>query len=175
MATRIVWIPMCFDAIIRLITLLFVFYLEEDLYYRFLDDKFDCVLYSFDVISVLPFITTIICQLNSWYYILHFENLQLVFRCLELFSSSKILRITKDIPNILAIRITLIRALPHLIVPIYFYFAFNIFFGVIIYFIEPCYQQDICPWSNLFEASFYSVVTMTTSKFIYIYFFHYNY
>lgn len=159
---------MCVDAIIRLIILFLVFCYEDDLYYRFLDDRFDCVLYAFDVISVIPFITTMICDINSWDFIEKYENIQLIFRCLELFSSSKILRSTKDIPNILAIRITLIRAIPHLIVPIYFYFTFNIFFGVIMYFIEPCYQQDICPWSNLFEASFYSVVTMTTSKFIYL-------
>lgn len=155
---------MCFDAILRLISLLLVFFYEEELYYRFVDDKFDFILYIFDFISVLPFIATTMCQINSWDIVKNSENIQLVCRCLELFSSSKILRITKDIPNILAIRITLVRSMPHLVVPIYFYFTFNIFFGVILYFVQPCYQQDICPWSNLFEASFYSVVTMSTSK-----------
>jgi hypothetical protein len=160
---------MCLDAFVRVILLILIFYLEQDTFERFLDDTFDCILYIFDLISVIPFILTIFTpilpflssrrQLSQ-----HQQQLQLFLRCLELFSSSKILRMTKDYPNILAIRITLIRSVKYLIIPIYFYFVFNIFFGAIIYFLEPCYQADSCPWANLFESSFYSVVTMTTSK-----------
>ncbi len=138
--------------------------MEEDLFDNFYDDKFACILYSFDFLSVIPSFVFFFFNFFSLTHLLNTENIQLVLRCLELFSSGKILRITKDIPNILAIRITLVRAFPDLILPFYFFFVFNILFGVLIYFIEPCYQDDICPWSNLFEACFYSVVTMTTSR-----------
>ena len=155
---------MCLDALLRLIVAILVFFFEEELFERFLDDTFDCILSLFDLMSVIPFIITKLAPLLPFISSPQQSQLQLLFRCLELFSSSKILRMTKDHPNILAIRITLLRSFKYLIIPIYFYFVFNIFFGAIIYLLEPCYQYDTCSWDNLFESSFYSVVTMTTSK-----------
>jgi hypothetical protein len=127
----------------------------------FSDDTFKVVLFVMDVLSVLPFIF-----LNCFYYPKGSKPnafATLVFRCLELLSSAKILRGTQDLPSVLAIRITLVRAIPHLILPIFFFLVFNIFFGVVVYFMEPCYNYSTCAWADLFEASFYSVVSMTTS------------
>lgn len=156
---------MCLDALLRLVVVILIFSFEEELFERFLDDTFDCLLYLFDLMSVIPFLITTIAPLLPFISSPQLQQqLQFLFRCLELFSSSKILRMTKDYPNILAIRITLLRSFKYLIIPIYFYFVFNIFFGAIIYLLEPCYRYDTCSWDNLFESSFYSVVTMTTSK-----------
>lgn len=148
LAGRIVWTPMCLDAFLRIICVSFIFMMNEDLAGDFSEDNFKVVLFFFDILSVIPFIV-----LNSFYYTNH-QNpspfFRLLFRCLELLSSSKILRGTKDLPAVLAIRVTLVRAVPHLILPVFFFLVFNVFFGVVVYFMEPCYNYSVCAWADLF-------------------------
>jgi hypothetical protein len=54
------------------------------------------------------------------------------------------------------------RTARHLVLPLFAFILFNITFGVIFYFLEPCYNISECHWHDLFEATVYSVVTMTT-------------
>lgn len=153
---------MLFDAFLRLLAVSAIYLFNEDESSEFSEDTFKVVLLFMDILSVIPFIF-----LNGYYYPKSSDPNSvsaLFFRCLELLSCAKILRGTKDLPSVLAIRITLVRALPHLILPIFFFLVFNIFFGVVVYFMEPCYNYTNCAWADLFEASFYTVVTMTTSK-----------
>jgi hypothetical protein len=154
---------MLLDVFLRLLSLATVYFFNEDALSDFYEDTFKVVLFFMDVLSVIPFIF-----LNGYYYAKDSSPnpfATLLFRILELLSSAKILRGTKDLPSVLAIRITLVRAIPHLILPIFFFLVFNIFFGVVVYFMEPCYNYEECAWADLFEASFYSVVSMTTSAF----------
>lgn len=153
---------MCFDVAMRILCVCGIFLTNEDNASDFSEDTFKVVLFFMDMLSVIPFIS-----LSLYYYPRNSKPatfFRLLFRVLELFSCAKILRGTKDLPAVLAIRITLSRAIPHLILPIFFFLVFNIFFGVVVYFMEPCYNYSICAWADLFEASFYSVVSMTTSK-----------
>jgi hypothetical protein len=152
---------MLFDVFLRILSVSAIYLFNEDEAGEFSDDTFKVILFIMDVLSIIPFIF-----LNGYYYTKDSSPnpfATLFFRCLELLSSAKILRGTKDLPSVLAIRITLVRAIPHLILPIFFFLVFNIFFGVVVYFMEPCYNYDQCAWADLFEASFYSVVSMTTS------------
>lgn len=152
---------MLFDAFLRILSVSAIYLFNDDEASEFSEDIFKVTLFFMDLLSVIPFIF-----LNGYYYAKDSTPntyVTLFFRCLELLSSAKILRGTKDLPSVLAIRITLVRAIPHLILPVFFFLVFNIFFGVVVYFMEPCYNYERCAWANLFEASFYSVVTMTTS------------
>lgn len=147
----------------RLVVLTYVFGHSdnEEIADELWDDKFTLITMIGDIICIFPFL------LRAGYIEpkrIHLDQGSRVFlRIIELLSISRILRSTKDIPAVKAIRITLSRAVYHLVLPIFFFFAFNVFAAVIAYFIEPCYNTDICPWLDLFDASFYSVVTMTTT------------
>jgi len=74
------------------------------------------------------------------------------------------LRLIKDLPAIRSIRIALINSVDHLVLPVFFFFTFNITSGVFLYFVEPCFNVNSCPWQDQFESTFFSIVTMTTSK-----------
>ena len=131
-------------------------------------DNLKIALIVMDIIGVVPFLATAIyIRPNN---ITLEGNPSLLLKFFALFSCSRILRVLKDIPAIWAIRITLYNAIPHLVLPIFFFLAFNIWFGVAFYFIEPCYMNSVCPWHTLFDASYYSIVSMTTSKCIEIIF-----
>eukprot|EP01038_Epipyxis_sp_PR26KG_P010778 gene10778-14473_t len=69
----------------------------------------------------------------------------------------------KDIPTVWAIRVALSRSAGHLVLPLFFLMIFNITIGVFLYFIEPCFNVEKCPWQDLFDAAFYTIVTMTTT------------
>jgi hypothetical protein len=80
--------------------------------------------------------------------------------------TARIFRFFRHVPSIRVITRAVSRSVEHLILPLFFFIVFNITTGVIFYFAEPCYRITTCPWVDLFEATFYSVVTMTTSKYI---------
>ena len=151
------------DAAVRLCLLLLMNYhndLEsqmEDL----LQDRFKCGLLVCDVVSPLAFLAEVLYIIPQG--LKPSQGIRLLLRFVDLLATARIIRATKDIPALKAIRIALIKSIPHLVVPLFFFFVFNITFGVAVYFLEPCYDYTLCPWEDLFEASFFSVVTMTTS------------
>jgi hypothetical protein len=161
LAFRIVWAPIVLDAFIRLITLIGIYFSSEEAFEDFCEQTDALVFYCFDLLCVFPFL-----GYNCYVYPNGVEMSQfgiLVFRCLELLSSGKILRASKDVEAIKAIHLTLGRSIDHLVLPLFVFFVFNVFGAVVLYFMEPCYNYSICAWADLFEASFYSVVSMTTS------------
>ena len=153
---------MCADVGLRILLACVLYLSDSEIVNDFLEDRFKVLLFIFDIMSVIPFIIRV-----SYLYQAQKDTTQgwrLVLRCLDLLSSGKILRASKDIPAIMAIRIALSRSMEHLVLPLFFFLVFNVFFGVVVYFMEPCYNFDTCAWSDLFDACFFSVVTMTTSK-----------
>jgi hypothetical protein len=159
--TLVTQIPLVLDAIGRVILVLCAFCFRENqkLAHRLKADRFVTTLLICDVTGVLPFFvyTTKISLTGDATFVLSL---------IQLLSTGRILRITKDIPSVWAIRIALINSMQHLILPFFVFFIFNVTTAVLFYFIEPCYNISTCPWHDLFETSFYSVVTMSTSKYI---------
>lgn len=162
----VLWTPLVVDTFFRLLMVIAVFTLpgSYEVADDFDDDIFKKFLHLFDFLSVIPFILNMVFEdfvnnkdINQF--------LALLLRAFYLLSCSKILRITKDLTAVLAVRLALGKSMRHLIIPLFFFLVFNIFFGVFLYFLEPCYNLEMCPWNNLFQACFFSVVTMTTSKF----------
>ncbi len=157
-------IPIVLDAVVRVITLFYILAYKENkaLKSKMMQDLFTFVLYIADIFSVTAFLISIFyLRPND----IVWNSLgRVLMRLIEICLTSKIFRIAKDIPSIWAIRIALSRSAYHLFVPIFFFFTFNITASVFLYFMEPCYNVTSCPWVNLFDVSFYSIVTMTTSK-----------
>ena len=159
----VLWTPILVDTFFRLLMVILVFSLDKcyEVADDFSEDKFKMVLHVFDFFSIVPFILDVTMNISD-NDINQFAALCL--RALYLLSCSKILRVTKDMPSVLAVRLALGKSMVHLVIPLFFFLVFNIFFGVVLYFLEPCYNLETCAWRNLFEACFFSVVTMTTSK-----------
>jgi hypothetical protein len=160
----ILWSPICIDTFFRAVMLIAVFTLNgtDQIADDFRDDTFKIFLHAFDFLSVIPFMIKVIYLDPYDIEVQQFAGISL--RAFDLLSFSKILRITKDLNAVLAVRLALGKSMVHLVIPLFFFLVFNIFFGVVLYFLEPCYNIDVCAWKNLFEACFFSVVTMTTSK-----------
>lgn len=158
------WVPLTVDAVLRVAVLLVMNYTSEleSPMEELLQDRFKCILLACDIISPFSFLVEVLYviprKMNPS------QGIRLLLRFIDLLSTARIIRATKDIPALKAIRIALFKSIPHLVVPLFFFFVFNITFGVAVYFLEPCYDYTVCPWEDLFEASFFSVVTMTTSK-----------
>lgn len=161
----VLWTPLVVDTFFRMLMVIAVFTLpgSHEVADDFDDDSFKKILHVFDFLSVIPFLLEMLFEdffsdgeINQF--------LALILRGFYLLSCAKILRLTKDLTSVLAVRLALGKSMQHLVIPLFFFLVFNIFFGVVLYFLEPCYNIDICAWKNLFEACFFSVVTMTTSK-----------
>jgi len=156
-------VPLIIDALGRLVMLCFIAFGEDNkpLFRKILDDKLETVLFTADILSVIPFF------IRLFYYhpsMQHEDGAPLVFlTIIELLITGRILRLIKDIPSVRAIRIALSRSASHLVLPLFFFFVFNITAGVLFYFIEPCFNVNSCFWLDLFSATFYSIVTMTTT------------
>jgi hypothetical protein len=77
----------------------------------------------------------------------------------------QILQTFKEVPSFLVVKETYRRVMRLVPIPIFLFFVFNIFIGLLIYLVDPCYNADTCPFETLFDAVFFSIVTMTTSKY----------
>jgi len=156
-------LPICADAFFRVVALLYLYFGKENIkiYNAFRNDHFTVGLFVMDIVGVFPFILNTIYIKPKKYVVP--EGQRVILRIVELLTTSRILRITKDIPSIWAIRIALSKSGPHLVVPLFFFMVFNITVATIFYFVEPCYNDTSCMWHDLFDSSFYSVVSMTTT------------
>lgn len=164
-------IPLVIDACGRIVLGFFIFFVPENRKIRakLLGDYFNATLYAMDIVGVLPFLFKML-YLRRNDIVLDGGD-RLVLELIDLLLTGRILRITKDIPAIWAIRVALRNSGPHLVLPFFVFMVFNITAAVVLYFAEPCYNIASCPWHDIFEAMFFSVVTMTTSEF-YLFFFN---
>lgn len=158
-------VPMIIDAVGKLIMLSFIVLVSENnaLYYKLRKDRLEQFLLFADVVGTIPFLVTAV-YLRPYDIARDNQAQNVVTTLLELLCTARILRLIKDMPPIRSIRIALLESANHLVLPVFFFFMFNITSGVFLYFVEPCYNIDTCPWQDLFESTFFSIVTMTTSK-----------
>jgi hypothetical protein len=157
-------VPIIIDAVGKMVMLGFLFFAKENnaLFYKLKQDGLERFLLMADILGIIPFLITAV-YLRP-YQVADNQAQNVVMTLLELLITARILRLIKNMPPIRSIRIALLNSVDHLVLPIFFFFTFNITAGVFLYFIEPCYNVDICPWQDLFESTFFSIVTMTTSK-----------
>ena len=161
--TIALFVPLVIDAFCRVGLLTFIFSSNENLELQdsLRNDTFNQFVFFTEIIAVVPFI------LNAAYFrpagVHPGRILTLIFTLLEIMIVGRLLRILKDWPSIRAIRVALSRSATHLILPLFFFFIFNITAGVFMYFVEPCYDINTCPWLDLFQSTFFSIVTMTTT------------
>lgn len=154
--------PIVADSIIRLIVLC-AFMSQR---YRhvgaseILHNHFQVALCVCDIVGICPFVVKAVYLQPYNVFMPQFARLS--YRVVDLFQIGKVLRSIKDVPSIWAIRLTLYKATPKLVLPIFFFVVCNVSTGVIFYFMEPCYDTSACAWNSLFSSSFFSVVTMST-------------
>lgn len=156
--------PLIIDGCARIVFLLLISFESENhpIWLRFKGDLLEVFLFITDIIGLLPFFTM------AAYY--HPKNItpdrapDVILNVLELMLNGRILRAVKKVPAVRVIAIALSNAAPHLALPTFFFFVFNITTGVFFYFASPCYNVETCPWISLFDSTFFSIVTMTTSK-----------
>ena len=157
-------VPLIIDAVGRFIMLLYMYFFPENnaLMAELKKDSLQMFMLFADIVGVIPFFFT--ATYIRPYNVPQGQLENVIMTLLELLITARILRLIKDIPAIRSIRIALLNSVDHLVLPVFFFFTFNITSGVFLYFIEPCFNVDSCPWHDLFESSFFSIVTMTTSK-----------
>lgn len=158
-------IPLVVDSAIRLILLLLVFLdpKNSSIAARLQRDHFTFILFLVDIVSVGPFLYEAFYLKPALTVAYLSQDRRVMLRIVDLMVTGRVLRAIKDVPAFWAIRMALSRAIPHLVLPIFFFVIFNMFVAVILYFLEPCYNYNFCPWADLFSATFFSVVAMTTT------------
>eukprot|EP01032_Pedospumella_encystans_P017450 gene17450-19885_t len=156
-------VPLIIDAVGRGIMAGFLVFASENnaLLAELKEDSLQVFMLFADIVGVIPFLVTAIYTRP---YDVPSDQLQnVILTLIELLITARILRLIKDLPAIRSIRIALINSVDHLVLPVFFFFTFNITSGVFLYFVEPCFNVNTCPWQDQFESSFFSIVTMTTT------------
>lgn len=157
-------VPLIIDAVGRGIMIGFIVFASENnaLLQELREDGLEVFMLFADIVGVIPFLVTATYLRPNDIPPNQLQNV--ITTLLELLITARILRLIKDMPPIRAIRIALLNSVDHLVLPVFFFFTFNITAGVFLYFVEPCFDVDLCPWDDLFQSSFFSIVTMTTSE-----------
>lgn len=160
-------LPLIIDATGRAVLIGFMYYDEENqgLWKILNSDLFEKWLMIIEILSGLPLILNV-----GYFYPLRAtmnfadldESWRLLFRVLEMFNFARFIRATKDSLSMRALRMVIYNSAPHLMVSLSFFVGFICISAIVLFFMEPCYDEDICPWSDMFDSSWFSVVTMTT-------------
>jgi hypothetical protein len=161
----LLFVPLIVDGLLRVYIVYLVLRHSENAAFKriFRDSWTEKFMFIADVIGLIPFFV-FACYLrpNNIY---QNQGNRIMMRLVELLTTARIFRCVRFAPPIAAISTALSNSFHALILPVFFFFIFNISSAVLFYFAEPCYHADSCPWDNLFQSTFFSIVTMTTSKF----------
>lgn len=154
--------PLLFDTVARTGVVLYLYIKPNELRKNFVrkelfGDSFRLLLWGCDICGVIPFFVSLVYLRPNKIY----TNSPI--EVVTVLCSGRLLRVLKHVPAIWAVRLALANSLSHLVLPIFLFFVFNITTATIFYFAEPCYISERCPWQSLFDSTFYSVVTMSTS------------
>lgn len=87
-----------------------------------------------------------------------------LYHVIDFLRHLQIIQSFKEIPSFIVVKETVRRVAKLVPIPAFIFFCFNIFFGVLIFIVDPCFDDTACPFHTLFEAVFFSIVTMTTSE-----------
>ena len=157
--------PILLDSFLRVILIVLITVEPENypVYQRFVSDKTEIVMFICDIACVIPFLVSVSSGPGD--ELSFSQAASIILSILELLVTGRIFRLVHHIPAIRAVSIALSNSFEHLVLPIFFFFAFNITAGVFFYFAEPCYDINTCSWTSLFQTTFFSIVTMTTSKY----------
>ncbi len=160
-------IPLIFDGCMRVVVVYYLYNGEGNkrLLRIFNKSTFEQTLMLVEIASIVPLFVRVFvffplrASLSLEESVVAFR---FTFRMFELLVFSRLIRSTKDIIAIRAIRVVFANSSQHLLVPLWFFAAFNTVAAILFYFMEPCYNETICPWQTLFESAWFSVVTMST-------------
>ena len=91
-------------------------------------------------------------QSMGWYHLIDFLR------------HTKIIQSYQNVPAFIVTKETFRRMMRLVPIPVLIFFCINFVFGQIFYIIDPCFNEQTCPFPTLFTAVFYCIVSMTTSK-----------
>ena len=129
-------------------------------------DFFSDMIDEYSTSSFIQFIAVVAFIINQSIhkfhepYISHYSASRDVLTILELGKMLWFFGFANVLTEVQSLKLTLINSSRALLVPLFFLVVVDIFFATILYFLEPCYNRDICAWSNIFEACFFGLVTM---------------
>jgi hypothetical protein len=158
-------LPLLFDTFIRSLFVFTIFLDKETELYRALIS--DTLFWSLNIMGILGSIPICI-QLSvsdnySEFYLQGFrEELRVLLRLMSLCIGCNIFRHMMHFHVIKTVSLALTGSAKHLVLPGLFFLTFNTTFGILYYFLEPCYDTYNCHWHDLFEATVFIIVTMTT-------------
>jgi hypothetical protein len=153
-------LPLIFHCVTRLIIAsylhLFVEHAEDSPVYtfpEFFQRKSNIYLSVWFIPSIISYINPEIWPEDQLY----------MFHIIDFMRHLQFLQCLKNVPSFYVIKET-VSKVAHLVpIPVFIFFCFNIFFGLMVYVADPCFNNDSCPFKTLFDATFFSVVTMTTT------------
>ncbi len=128
-------VPLIIDAVGRGIMAGFLVFASENnaLLAELKEDSLQVFMLFADIVGVIPFLVTAIY--TRPYDIASNQLQNVILTLIELLITARILRLIKDLPAIRSIRIALINSVDHLVLPVFFFFTFNITSGVFLYFV----------------------------------------
>ena len=155
------YMPLIFDASLRIFVLAFVFFGAENRSLRAglqRDPLAQCLLAG-DILCIVPFVINVSLLKPS--RVALSEAPRALLRLLELSSATRVLRLAKDIPSIQAFQLAMARAVPKLVMPCFFFVVVVTSAASVLYFVEPCFDVTSCAWRDLVGATFFAAASMT--------------
>ena len=150
-------VPLFFDSILRIVfSGVALFDRETELAKRVMADSSFIFLTFASICGTIPLIVSLFTTKDSVLFSDMTEMERIILRMLAMCIIVHVYRHVMHYTLIQIVSQSLQRTARHLVLPLLAFILFNMTFGVIFYFLEPCYNISDCHWHDLFEATVYS-------------------
>ncbi|CAK4084646.1 unnamed protein product [Aphanomyces euteiches] len=115
-----------------------------------------------DVLGILPLFGT-----SFMYFVLGWgqprrKNVEGYLKLLRLFRIIRVTYMLQHVDGIKVLKTTFVECLPPLRITLFFLGVFVMVFATMLFYAEPCYDASACPFTDIFNAGYFAMVTVTT-------------
>ncbi|KAF0714105.1 Aste57867_4041 [Aphanomyces stellatus] len=115
-----------------------------------------------DLLAVLPFYASVGMQYGLGWTFATRKHVQGYLKLLRLFRIVRVTHLLHNIDGMKILRITFLECLPPLQITLFFLVTIVMVFATLLFYAEPCYNAQMCPFTDVFNAGYFVMATVST-------------
>ncbi|ETW09882.1 hypothetical protein, variant 1 [Aphanomyces invadans] len=115
-----------------------------------------------DVLGILPLFGSLLMQYELQWAADRRQPIERYMKLLRLFRIIRVVYMLRDVDGIRVLRTTFLECIPPLQITLFFLITIVMMFGTMLYYAEPCYNYTKCPFTDIFNAGYFVMVSVAT-------------
>ncbi|KAF0715080.1 Aste57867_3579 [Aphanomyces stellatus] len=115
-----------------------------------------------DVLAISPLFGSLAMQYGFGWSKAMRQPLEGNLKLLRLFRIVRVSYMLRNIDGMKVLRMAIAECIPPLLITLFFLITIVMMFATLLYYAEPCYDHRTCPFTDIFNAGYFAMVTVAT-------------